>query len=120
MRGMVISVAGLSWFGLGLYLGPECEPLRDKAIKLLRRLRTKGPLSCSDLRRNMHLKKQERDALLARLEEEHLVRIDDKRVVATTYGDFVEALYGREEFPQVRNHWAEFQEQLKAGAKQNA
>lgn len=42
LRGMVLSVAGLSWFGLGLHLGPECELLREKAVKILKRLRRNG------------------------------------------------------------------------------
>jgi len=37
----------------------------------------------------------------------HLIRIEDKEVVATTYSEFVEGLYGREEFPQVQACWPE-------------
>ena len=48
--------------------------------------------------------------------EERLVRIDDKEVVATTCSEFVEELYGREEFPQPKNHWAEVEEKSTAAA----
>ncbi|MEK6254192.1 MAG: hypothetical protein N2B05_05815, partial [Gemmatimonadales bacterium] len=43
LRGIVISVASLSYFERGLYLGPGCEHLRAKAIKLLGYLRKNGP-----------------------------------------------------------------------------
>ena len=117
LRGMAISVAGLRWFGRGLDLGPECEPLRDKTIKIISRLRSKGATSKSDLLRNFHLKKHERDPLLARLVEERIIRVDGKEVAATTYGEFVEGLYGLEEFPQVKAYWPEVQGALKAGSK---
>jgi hypothetical protein len=34
-----------------------------------------------------------------------LVKIDGKLVTATTYPEFVEALYAREEFPEPPKHW---------------
>jgi hypothetical protein len=90
LRGMALSVAGLSWFELGLPLGPECEHLRDKALKILRKLRSEGFISMSELLKNHLLKKQERDALLAHLAEENLVRVEGKSIVATTYKEFVQ------------------------------
>jgi hypothetical protein len=118
LRGMALSVGGLSWLGLGLHLGPECEPLRDKALRLLKRLRTAGPATMTDLLKNHHFSKREREALLARLMEEGLVRVEDKEVVATTYREFVERLHANAEFPPVVNHWKELQTQLKSAAKQ--
>ena len=106
LRGIVISVAGLSYNGLGLHLGSECEPLRDKAFKMLKHLRKKGSSTASDLLRNLHLKKLERDALLERLAEENLVIVEDGEVTATTYRAFVEGLHSRAEFLPVENHWA--------------
>lgn len=67
LREMALSAAGLLWFGLGLHLGPECELLRDKAVSILKRLRSNGPTTTSELLKNFHLKKQERDPLLQRL-----------------------------------------------------
>ena len=113
LRGIVLSVAGLSWFGLGLHLGPECELLREKALKLLKALRGGTKVSLTDLLKNYHLSAQGRDALLDRLEAEHLLKRDGKEVLATTYKEFVEGLYAREEFPKVNDCWPELQEQLK-------
>ncbi|QTN34172.1 hypothetical protein HZ994_18215 [Akkermansiaceae bacterium] len=113
LRGMVLSVAGLSWTGRGLYLGPECEPLREKAIKILTRLRSKGTVTTTELLKNFHMKKLERDALLQRLSEENLLRVEGSEVVATTYQEFVEGLYRREEFPPVVNEWEVLQQRLK-------
>ena len=101
LRGMTLSVAGLSWFGMGLYLGPDCEPLRERAVGILHRLRSKGPLTMNDLLKNFRLKAEERDALLERLSAERLVRSEGKTVIATSYQEFVEGLYAREEFPPV-------------------
>lgn len=101
LRGMTLCVAGLSWFGTGLNLGPDCEPLREKAAGILRRLRSQGPLTMNDLLKNFRLSAKERGALLERLIEERLVRSEGKTVFATSYREFVEGLYAREEFPPV-------------------
>ena len=42
-----------------------------------------------------------------RFSEENLVHVDGRHVVATTYREFVEGLYAREEFPPVQNFWQE-------------
>jgi hypothetical protein len=110
---MMLSVAGLAWFGLGLHLGPECELLREKAVRILKRLRSKGPMTTSELLKNFHLKKKERDPLLHRLAGENLIRVEGGEVTATTYRQFVDGLYRREEFPPVVDEW----ERLKAGLK---
>lgn len=118
LRGMALSAAGLSWFGLGLHLGPVCELLREKAVKILKRLRSKGAMTTSEMLKNFHLKKQERDTLLQQLAGENLLRMEGGEVYATTYGEFVEGLYRREEFPPVVNEWERLQAQLKS-AKQS-
>ena len=48
-RGIVISVAGLAYHGLGL--DPGCP--RDKALALMRHLRDKGPLTRRDIQRSV-------------------------------------------------------------------
>ena len=116
---MVLSVAGLAWYGLGLHLGPECELLREKAVKILKRLRSKGPMTTSELLKNFHLKKQERDLLLQRLAGENLLQVEGGEVSATTYRQFVEGLYRREEFPPVVDEWERLQAQLKAAKQGN-
>jgi hypothetical protein len=107
VRGMAISVAGLSYFGRGLNLEPGCEPLRSKAIKLLHYLRKNGPTACSLLLKNVHLKKRERDALLERLGEERLVEVEGGKAAATGYGEFTTGLYAREEFSLAKDRSAE-------------
>ena len=107
LRGMVIGVVGLSFFGRGLHLGTEGEPLRTEAFRLLKYLREKGATSKGAILQNCHLKRHQRDVLLERLGAEGLVRVDGTTVSATTFPEFVGALHGREEFPQVTNHWAE-------------
>ena len=119
LRGIALSVAGLSWFGLGIYLGEEFEPLRNKTLRLLKQLRTVGPVSMTELLKNHHFNKRERDALLARFVEEGLVRVEGKEVMATTYREFVERLHASAEFPPVVNCWPELQKQL-AAAKRTA
>ncbi len=113
LRCMVIGVAGLSWYGHGLCLGPEGDPLRVGAVKLLKYLREKSPTSKSVILQNCHLKKHQRDVLLEHLAAEDLVRVDGATVSATTFSEFVRALYKREEFPQVTNHWAKVRESRK-------
>lgn len=107
LRGMVISVAGLSYFGRGLYLGPECEPLRAKAIKLLSYLRENGPTTGSVLLKNLHLKKRDRDVLLDCLGEECLVKVEGGKATATDYREFTSGLYAREEFSIAKDRSAE-------------
>lgn len=104
LRGMVLGVVALSWHGPGLYLGPEAESLRDEAFKLLRFLRNHGPASKSAILQRCHLKKRQRDLLLERFSAEDLVQVDGTTVSATTYSEFVRALYERKEFPPVTNH----------------
>jgi len=105
LRGMVLSLAGLAWFGLwgypGLAPGPQC----GRARRILAKLREGGPASLSALNKNHHLGARERDQMLGRLAGEGLVRIEGKMVVASTYQEFVEALYAREELPPAEAHW---------------
>ena len=65
---------------------PGSENPRRSALKLLKRLRATGPVTMTDLLKNfLHLKKRGRDALLERLGEDGLVRIEGRTVVATSY-----------------------------------
>ena len=105
LRGMVLGVVALSWHGPGLCLDPEAESLRDEAFRLLKFLRKHGPASKSAILQRCHLKKLQRDLLLERLSAEDLVQVDGTTVAATPYAEFVRALYEREEFPPVTNHW---------------
>jgi hypothetical protein len=100
-RGITLGVAALAWHCLGF--DPGCP--RDKAMKVLRDLRTKGSMSSSDILRYGHLKdKEQRNVLVTRLTAEGLIRIDGTTVTATTFAEFVDALHSRPELPQAENH----------------
>lgn len=101
LRGLVISIAGLVWHGYGL----DVDVPREQAMKVLDSIRNKGPMSRSDVARRNRLSKETRDALLKSFEAEDLVRVEGKVVTATTYPEFVEALYARAEFPEPPCHW---------------
>ncbi len=101
LRGMAISVAGLSWHGLGII--PEHN--RAVALKALDYLRRNGPVSKSDLTRYGKVEKAVREILLERFVAEDLVRVEGKMLAATTYEEFATALYARKEFPEPANHW---------------
>ena len=103
LRGIVLSVSGLSYYGLGLHLGSAYEQLRDKAFKMLKYLRLKGPTTPSALLNKPRMSKLERDALLERLAEENLISVEDGLVTATNYREFVEGLHARKEFEPVEN-----------------
>lgn len=103
LRGMVISMAGLAWHGYGFDGG--C--LRQEAKRVLTYIRGKGRMTASDFNRKAHINnKGLRDLLVEQFAEEGLVEIDGKWIRPTTYEEFVEALYGRKEFPPPENHWA--------------
>ncbi len=102
-RGIVIGMASQLWFGPGLMPGEKHDDLRKKAERLLRRLRDKGPVTKTDLLKNFHLTKPERDALLEQLAGLGLLRLDGPTVAATSYREFVEWLYASEEFPAVES-----------------
>ena len=102
LRGLVLSVAGLAWHGLGFDAG--CP--HKEVVRILEYLRAREPMTKSELLRGAHLTKEVRDSLLESLEAEGLVRVAGKRVEATSYVEFVERLYSRNEFPQPVNHWA--------------
>ncbi len=101
LRGLVISVAGLSWHGFGL----NGDIPREEAVRVLDWIRHNGSVSLSDVARGTRISKETRDELLKRFAEEDLVKIDGKVVTATTYAEFVAALYGRKEFPEPPIHW---------------
>jgi hypothetical protein len=103
LRGLVVGLASHLWFGVGLMPGEEHDETRAKAGRLLRRLRVKGPVTMTDLLKNFHLSKRERDALLEQLAGDGLLQVDGSTVVATPYREFVEGLYASEEFPAVES-----------------
>lgn len=103
LRGIVLSVVSLSYFGHGLYPDSECKNMRVKAHKLLRKLREKGPTNCGELLKILHLSKEERDPLLERLREENLVRVEKGNATATNFTEFTKGLYSREEFQLVKS-----------------
>lgn len=102
LRGLVLSVAGLAWHGLGI--DPGCP--HQTTVRVLEYLRSREPMTKSELRRGAHLGKEERDLLIEHLAAENLVRIEGKVVTATSYAEFVEHLYARREFSEPKNHWA--------------
>lgn len=103
LRGLVVGTASHLWFGVGLMPGEEHDKMRKKAARLLRRLRVKGPVTMTDLLKNFHLSKRERDALLEQLTGQGLLRVVGSTVVATSYREFVGGLYASEEFPAVES-----------------
>jgi hypothetical protein len=114
LRGMVIGVAGLAWHGIGF--DPGCP--RKKALEVLCYIRAKGPVKLSDLllAKGARINAATRTVLLERLASEDLVRVEGKTVTATTYKEFLRALYARKEFPEVANHWAAVAEDSKHSA----
>lgn len=102
MRGLVWSVAGLAWHGLGFDTG--CS--QKEMARLLKYLRERDPMTKSELRRGIHIGKDERDQLLEFLAAEDLVRLSGKMVEASSFADFVESVYARSNLPEPGNHWA--------------
>lgn len=102
LRGVVLSVAGLAWHGLGI---DTCGP-HQEFLRVLDYLRSHGPMTGSELLRRGHIAdKETRDRLVECFEVEGLVRVDGKTIQATTYAEFVEVLYSRKEFPEPENYW---------------
>ena len=103
LRGLVLSVAGLAWHGLGI--DTVCP--RGEFLRVPRYLRRKGPMTRSDLRRHAKVAdSRTRDMLVERFEAEGLARVEGKTIKATTYVEFVETLYARKGLPHPVNHWA--------------
>ncbi len=101
-RGLVLSVAGLAWHGLGINAG--CS--REKVVKALGYLRNGAPMTRSELRGGARLEKIERDLLVECLAAEDLIRVDGKIIIATSYAEFVESLHRRKTYPEPRDRWA--------------
>ena len=100
LRGITLGVAVLAWHCLVFDVG--CP--REKVVKVLRGLRSKGPMSRNDIRRNYHLESKEQcDILLERLAAEDLVKIDNQTVTAASFKEFVTALHTRPELPEAAN-----------------
>ena len=107
LRGLTISVASHTWFGVGLLPGEEQQKLRKKAVRLLERLRHKGPVAKTDLLKNLLRNKRDRDAVVAALVETGLIRETDSAFTAVTYKEFLTTLYASDEFPAVESRWEE-------------
>lgn len=102
LRGLVLGVAGLSWHGLGI----DTVFGREEFLRVLDYLRRHGPMTKSDLLRRGHVNdRKTRDKLVECFEAEGLARVDGKMVEATTYLEFVEALYSRKELPKPEDYW---------------
>ena len=102
-RGLVLSVAGLAWHGLGI----DAAFPQQEIARVLNYLRTRKPMTLSKLLSGAHLEKVDRNLLVECLSAEDLIRVDGKIVTATSYAEFVERLYERKTFPEPVNHWAE-------------
>ncbi|RYD75073.1 MAG: MarR family transcriptional regulator [Verrucomicrobiaceae bacterium] len=94
LRGLVIGVAGLAWHGQGVAWGIP----RPQALRALRHLRDKGPMTKVELMRCAHLSRTDRNTLLERLLTEGLVSFKDRDIVASSYEEFVTGLYSRKDF----------------------
>ncbi|MDB4623866.1 hypothetical protein OAE47_00505 [Akkermansiaceae bacterium] len=105
LRGVALGLAILSWHGLGF--DPGCS--QDSINRVLKYLRSRKPMSKSELLRGAHLKKEERDKILGVLEKENLVRIEDKTVSKNSFKNFTAALYARHNLTQPENHWGTVQ-----------
>jgi hypothetical protein len=101
-RGLVLSVAGLAWHGLGIDAG--CPP--EKVAPVLEYLRTREVITRSELLSGTRLDKNERNRMVECLAAEDLIRIDGKIITATSYAEFVESLHRRKALPEPINHWA--------------
>ena len=95
LRGIAIGIAAFAWHGIGF--DPGCT--RQKALKIIKQLRSKGPMTSCEILRSAHLKKEERDLLLERLSAEDLILVEEKTVRATTFAEFVAALHNRPTLP---------------------
>jgi hypothetical protein len=105
LRGVTLSLATLSWHGLGFDPGCSQETL-NRALKYLQ---AREPMSKSELLKGAHLKKEERDKILRVLEKEGLVRIEDKTISANSFENFTAALHARHNLTPPKNFWATVQ-----------
>jgi hypothetical protein len=112
MRGLILSTAGLTWHGLGFDAG--CP--HEKIVRVLEYLRSREPMTKSQLLRGAHLEKEERDRIVECFTAENLIRIEGKVVTATTFAEFAEALHAREDLPVPRDHWAEVSRENESAA----
>jgi hypothetical protein len=93
-RGLVISVVGLAYHGLGF--DPGCS--HAEAVALLRHLRERGPLSRRDLQlRFQSFTATQRDRVLERMAAERLIDLDARKVAAVPLADFIRSLHAQPE-----------------------
>lgn len=109
LRGLVISVGGMAWHGLGIDTG--CP--HQEFMRVLDFLRVRGAMSKSDLHHRGHIESAKiRDMLVERFEAENLIRVDGKIVKPATYEEFVESLYARKELPPPEDFWGKVTERV--------
>jgi len=101
LRGVALGLATLSWHGLGFDPGGS----QDTVNRILQYLRSRKPMSKSQLLRGAHLKKEDRDNILEALEKENLVRIEGKTISASSFENFTAALHARHNLTQPENRW---------------
>ncbi len=95
LRSIALSLAFLAWHGLGIELACSVRTVR-KVLKLLRE--DGGSMKLRDVQRAVGFGTAvKRDAVLAQLEVQGLVTLDDKLVSATTMPEFIENI--REQLP---------------------
>ncbi len=105
LRGIVIGMASHVWFGVGLLPGEEQGELRVKSERLLRRLRQNGPVTKTELLKNILRNKRNRDAVVEALTEPGLIEEVGDSIRAVSYEEFIVGLYACDEFPEVENRW---------------
>jgi len=105
LRGLVIGMASYIWFGVGLLPGEGQEDVRMKTARLLCRLRQNGPVTKTELLKNILRNKRDRDAVVEALTEPGLIREEGDSITAVSYEHFIAGLYASDEFPAVENRW---------------
>ena len=98
LRGIVLSITGLAWHGLGL---DPAYPLTTTR-KLLQQLREEGSMSLRDIQRSIGYKTaSERDSVIECLSREGLLQAEGKMVTGFTYPDYIRGLGTRHGLPDV-------------------
>ena len=101
-RGIVFSIVGLAYHGLGF--NPGCEP--SDTLKVLDEVRKNGSCTQRELQRKVRkFNAAELDTVLTHLACEGLIRPEEKKVTAVTPADFVEKLATRPGLAEPELHW---------------
>lgn len=92
IRAIYIGVVALGWHALGFELG--CP--RPLARKILKRLRTKGPMRTEELQKFASLSEGEWDAFLRSFSSEGLIKVETGTVRAESFDDFIRSIHTRD------------------------